>query len=374
MSLPKSSAIFFFLSGIKKGGHIPAWWVSPKNYTWLCLRSASALDARKCHSSTRWLGLLRGRSSSGAEMRERWHTSERGSLWPDEPPGDDWAAAWACGFRMLETDQAAGILGFIGWWTLAWQQSCLRPIIAPGATGRGSQPSNASPQLPRFLKMWPRTGSRSRPSGKSTSRLPEKSHAQSLMSVCQTRSTRRTCCFFPMTAFPGAKRCTNMLSQSSMLPATSRRLSLLLARPQQRSPMPCLASTNGGLWSCPSFSRLTLDANLWVRQASFWQNMGFLLGVVVWTFTGTRASWNASTAPWLNGYSGISRHKNLCWCTWDPRDRVCGRGSGWKGSVRSLPPWMVRWQGWLASGLEMRLSKNRCRKIPLQWFQVAWWV
>ena len=101
---------------------------------------------------------------------------------------------------------------------------------------------------------------------------------------------------------------------------------------------------------------------------------GVLLGVVVWTFTGTRASWNTSTAPWLNGYSGISRHKNLCWCTWDPRHRVSGRGSGWKGSLRSLPPWMERWQGWLASGLEMWLSKNRCRKIPLQWSQVAWWV
>ena len=90
--------------------------------------------------------------------------------------------------------------------------------------------------------------------------------------------------------------------------------------------------------------------------------MGFLLGVVVWTFTGTRASWNASTAPWLNGYSGISRHKNLCWCTWDPRHRVSGRGSGWKGSLRSLPPWMERWQGWPASGLEMRLSKTGAAK------------
>ena len=222
--------------------------------------------------------------------------------------------------------------------------------------------------------MWPRTGWRDKQSGRSTYLLHDGSPDQGLMSARQTRSTRRTCCFFPMTAFPGAKRCTNMLSQSSMLPAASRRLSLLLARTQQRSLMPCLASTNWGLWSGPSFSRLTLDANLWVRQASFWQNMGFLLGVVVWTFTGTRASWNASTAPWLNGYSGISRHKNLCWCTWDPRHQVSGRGSGWKGSLRSLPPWMERWQGWLASGLEMRLSKNRCRKIPLQWSQVAWWV
>ena len=176
---------------------------------------------------------------------------------------------------MLETDQAAGILGFIGWWTLAWQQSCLRPIIAPGATGRGSQPSNASPQLPRFLKMWPRTGSRSRPSGRSTYLLHDESPDQGLMSARQTRSTRRTCCFFPMTAFPGVKRCTNMLSQSLTSPAATRRLSLLLARPQQRSPMPCLASTNGGLWSGPNCCRPTLGENSWARQASFWQNRGF---------------------------------------------------------------------------------------------------
>ena len=189
---------------------------------------------------------------------------------------------------MLETDQAAGILGFIGWWTLAWQQSCLRPIIAPGATGRGSHPSNASPQLPRFLKMWPRTGSRSRPSGRSTYLLHDESPDQGLMSARQTRSTRRTCCFFPMTAFPGVKRCTNMLSQSLTSPAATRRLSLLLARPQQRSPMPCLASTNGGLWSGPNCCRPTLGENSWARQASFWQNTGFLLGVVVWIFTGTK--------------------------------------------------------------------------------------
>ena len=225
-------------------------------------------------------------------LAPRWENDgtlrERGSLWPDEPPGDDWAAAWACGFGMLETDQAAGILGFIGWWTLAWQQSCLRPIIAPGATGRGSQPSNASPQLPRFLKMWPRTGSRSRPSGRSTYLLHDESPDQGLMSARQTRSTRRTCCFFPMTAFPGVKRCTNMLSQSLTSPAATRRLSLLLARPQQRSPMPCLASTNGGLWSGPNCCRPTLGENSWARQASFWQNTGFLLGVVVWIFTGTK--------------------------------------------------------------------------------------
>ena len=80
----------------------------------------------------------------------------------------------------------------------------------------------------------------------------------------------------------------DQLSQSLTSPAATRRLSLLLARPQQRSPMPCLASTNGGLWSGPNCCRPTLGENSWARQASFWQNTGFLLGVVVWIFTGTK--------------------------------------------------------------------------------------
>ena len=61
-----------------------------------------------------------------------------------------------------------------------------------------------------------------------------------------------------MTACPLAKKLTNMPSLWWMWPAATRRLSLWLARAQQRSPLPCLASTDGGLWSGPSFFRLTL--------------------------------------------------------------------------------------------------------------------
>ena len=92
----------------------------------------------------------------------------------------NWAAARACGWGLLEIARAGGILGDSQWWILVWHQSCLRPIIAPGATGRGSQPSNTSPQLPRFLKMWPRTGWRNKPSGRSTFRPHGMFHAPSL--------------------------------------------------------------------------------------------------------------------------------------------------------------------------------------------------
>ena len=44
----------------------------------------------------------------------------------------------------------------------------------------------------------------------------------------------------------------------------------------------------GGLWGGPNCCRPTLGENSWARQASFWQNTGFLLGVVVWIFTGTK--------------------------------------------------------------------------------------
>ena len=55
----------------------------------------------------------------------------------------------------------------------------------------------------------------------------------------------------------------SMLSRSLTSPAPTRRLSLWLARAHQRSPMSCLASTDGGLWSGPSFFRLTPGASSW---------------------------------------------------------------------------------------------------------------
>ena len=265
MSLPKSSAIFI-LSGIKKGGHIPARWVSPKNYTWLCLKSASALDARKCHSSTRWLGLLRGRSSSGAEMRERWHTSREGFSLARRTSGRRLGSCLSLWLR------------HVGDWSGCWN-TWLHWMMDSRLTAKLSKTYYSPRGYWKGLTAIKRLAAATKVS---------EDVAKDWMSARQTRSTRRTCCFFPMTAFPGVKRCTNMLSQSLTSPAATRRLSLLLARPQQRSPMPCLASTNGGLWSGPNCCRPTLGENSWARQASFWQNTGFLLGVVVWIFTGTK--------------------------------------------------------------------------------------
>ena len=99
-------------------------------------------------------------------------------------------------------------------------------------------------------------------SGRSTCLLHGTYRDLSLMLVCQTRSIKLTSFSFHRTAWVGER--ISMLSRSLTSPTATRRLSLWLARAQQRSPMPCLASTNGGLWSSPSFFRLTLDVNLWV--------------------------------------------------------------------------------------------------------------
>ena len=287
MSLPKSSAIFF-LSGIKKGGHIPARWVSLKNYTWLCLKSASALDARKCHSSTRWLGLLRGRSSSGAEMRERWHTSREGfslarrtsgrrlgsclSLWLRHV--GDWSGCWNTWLHWMMDSRLTAKLSKTyysprGYW------KGLTAIKRLAAATKVSE--DVAKDWLKKQAIWQiyLPAPRRIPRPRFDVSTPNKVHQADLLFLSHDR-------------LPGVKRCTNMLSQSLTSPAATRRLSLLQARPQQRSPMPCLASTNGGLWSGPNCCRPTLGENSWARQASFWQNTGFLLGVVVWIFTGTK--------------------------------------------------------------------------------------
>ena len=187
---------------------------------------------------------------------------------------------------MLEIARAGGILSNSRIWTLACQQSCLRSIIAPRAIGRDSLPSKSWHLLPRFLKMWLRTGWRNKLSGRSTCLLHGTYRDLSLMSGCQTRSIKLTSFSFRTTAWDGGL--ISMLSRSWTSPAATRKLSLWLARAQQRSPMPCLVSTYEGLWSGPSFFRLTLDVNLWGQLANSLLSTGSRSGAAELISTGTK--------------------------------------------------------------------------------------
>ena len=174
------------------------------------------------------------------------------------------------------------------WYCLPWirySSACARTLAlrvwagedggpSPGARAlicwRVGCPRGSQSRSWRLQQRWqssrPKTGSRSRPSGRST-HLP---HGTPL----DQNSTS-----------PRWTRSTAMLSRSLMSPAATRRLSLWLATPQQRSPMPYLGFTNGGHWSSPSFSRLTRGKSSWARSARCCET---------WSFCSTWACWYPS--------------------------------------------------------------------------------
>ena len=147
------------------------------------------------------------------------------------------------------------------------------------------------------------------------------------MSASQTRSIKPTCSFCCMTAWSG--RPFAMLSLSLTSPAATKRLSLWLARPQQRSPMPCLGSTDGDHWSGPSFSRLTRGESSWARSARFWRNIEYLFDVRVLISIGTMALQNNGTGPWLRGCLGTGMLRR--WASLQVKSRL----SGWLGYLAS---------------------------------------
>ena len=77
--------------------------------------------------------------------------------------------------------------------------------------------------------------------------------------------------------------------------------------------MPCLAFTNGGLWSGPSCCRWTLDANLWGQLANSLLSTTSRPGAAGSVATGTKESWSGGTELCLRGSSATSTPRR-CGC------------------------------------------------------------
>ena len=106
-----------------------SWWDCQKSLLCIAAPTVTRWHVVSALWPTQWLISWKSPSSPGGSCNAFCYN---GSGRPDQPPGNNWAAARACGRSLLEIARASWILGNSQLWNLAWQPSCQGSIIAQG--------------------------------------------------------------------------------------------------------------------------------------------------------------------------------------------------------------------------------------------------